>query len=156
MWENVINCTLLIIWLFRVSYFANSYFGLIISQIRVRKCVILRMPINNADFPIIDNEPEIKIDNPVERAYLYRIISSASTIFPVGLKFYKYKQKFNGQDTFISESNTVFLWVNNSNRWSMSNKIGDTNNGVARNATGIEGLYRIPNVTLARITTDTR
>jgi len=24
MWENVINCTRVIIWLFRVSYFANS------------------------------------------------------------------------------------------------------------------------------------
>lgn len=24
MWENVPNCTLFIIWLFRVSYFANS------------------------------------------------------------------------------------------------------------------------------------
>lgn len=167
MWENVPNCILLIIWLFRVSYFANSssqilkliinYFGLIISQIRVRKCVIIRMPINNADFPIIDNEPEIKIDNPVERAYLYRITSSSSTNFPINLRFYKYKQKFNGQNTFISESNTIFIWINNiNNRWEMSNKIGDTTNGITRTATGIEGLYRIPNVTLARITSDTR
>lgn len=138
----------------QVSLF--GYFGLIISQILFRKCVIVSMPIINADFPISDQQADLKIDNLVERVYLYVITASAKSDIDVGLRFYKYKQKFNGQDTFISESNTIFIWINNNNRWSMSNQIGDTTNGVARIAAGIEGLYRNPNVTLARITSDTR
>ena len=114
------------------------------------------MPIINADFPISDQQADLKIDNLVERVYLYVITASSKSGIDVGLRFYKYKQKFNGQDTFISESNTIFIWINNINRWSMSNQIGDNTNGVARIGAEIEGLYRNPNVSLARITSDTR
>jgi hypothetical protein len=184
MWENVINCTALIIWLFRVSYFTNSssqilkliisYFGLIISQIRVRKCVILRMPINNADIPIADNEPEVKIDNPVERIYLYRV---ASTSFPIiirsGLRFYKYKQKFNGLDTFISEDGAYYISAyglsGTSGYWiiaptigqggSAGNRLNTTfNSSFFPRGTPVEGQYSSIAVTisLAKITSDTR
>jgi asparagine N-glycosylation enzyme membrane subunit Stt3 len=127
------------------------------------------MPINNADIPIADNEPEIKIDNPVERAYLYRIISSANpTIFPVGLKFYKYKQKFQRKDTFISEDGASFIWARriggNAGWWTMSYKLGLTNaSTVTKNFNSnffitnepVEGTYN-NGVILSKITTDTR
>lgn len=181
MWENVINCTHHIIWLFPFSYFANSssqilkliinYFGLIISQIRVRKCVIIRMPINNADIPIADNEPEIKIDNLVERAYLYR--AQSDTVPNYNKRFYKYKQKFNGLDTFISEDGIYYIWAKrvagNTGQWVVSKKIGDDSGGtsdrVSQNANSnffttkvpVEGNYtNFITVIVSKITSDTR
>ena len=130
------------------------------------------MPINNADFPIADNEPEIKIDNLVERVYLYR----AESILPYynGLRFYKYKQKFDGLDTFISENGIYYIWANriggNTGRWTISIKIGTTYGGVFVNSMygnsstnffttkfPIEGNYsNTLAVTLFKITSDTR
>jgi hypothetical protein len=43
------------------------------------------MPIINADFPISDQQADLKIDNLVERVYLYNISSSVVSEY-VGLK----------------------------------------------------------------------
>jgi hypothetical protein len=155
----------------QVSLF--GYFGLIISQILFRKCVIVRMPINNADFPIIDQQADLKIDNLVEHVYLYNISSSVVSEY-VGLKFYKYKQKFNGLDTFISNNNIYYIWANRTDgvtggQWVISKRIGDTSGGppdrVSQNSNAnffttrvpVEGSYsNFVTVVLAKTTSDTR
>jgi hypothetical protein len=133
------------------------------------------MPINNADIPIADNEPEVKIDNPVERIYLYRV---ASTSFPIiirsGLRFYKYKQKFNGLDTFISEDGAYYISAyrlssGTSGYWiiaptigqggSAGNRLNTTfNSSFFPRGTPVEGQYSSVAVTvsLVKITSDTR
>ena len=126
------------------------------------------MPINNADFPIADNKPERKIDNPVERVYLYRINSSSNGSFSTGLRFYKYKQKFEGKDTFISEDGASFIWARriggNAGWWTMSYNLGLTNaSTVTKNFNSnffitnepVEGTYN-NGVILSKITSDTR
>jgi hypothetical protein len=130
------------------------------------------MPITNADFPTTDQQVDIKIDNLVEHAYLYNIDTSAIANY-VGLKFYKYKQKFNGLDTFISNNNIYYIWANritgNTGQWIISKKIGDTSGSpsdrVSQNANSnffatkvpIEGGYsNFVTVVLAKKTSDTR
>jgi hypothetical protein len=154
----------------QVSLF--GYFGLIISQILFRKCVIVRMPIINADFPISDQQADLKIDNLVEHVYLYNISSSVITDY-VGLKFYKYKQKFNGLDTFISNNNIYYIWANRISgslgQWVISKRIGDSSGGPSDKVSGtasgsffttrvpIEGSYsNLVTIALAKITSDTR
>jgi len=156
------------------KYKIFGYFALIISQICVRKCVILRMPINNADFPIADNNPAIKIDNPVERVYLYRVTSTSNAaVIRSGLRFYKYKQKFNGLDTFISEDGAYYISAFRISgpvgNWIIAPTIGQGGSSGTRlggNVVGsffprgipVEGSYSSIAVTisLAKITSDTR
>jgi hypothetical protein len=149
-----------------------GYFGLIISQIRFRKCVIVSMPIIDADFPITDQQADLKIDNLVEHVYLYNISSSVVSEY-VGLKFYKYKQKFNGLDTFISNNNIYYIWARSlggsAGQWVISKRIGNTSGGPSDTVLGnfnsnffttrvpIEGSYsNLVTIALAKITSDTR
>jgi hypothetical protein len=130
------------------------------------------MPINNADFPISDQQADLKIDNLVEHVYLYRA-QSAFTNYNT-LRFYKYKQKFNGLDTFISENGIYYIWANrvseNTGQWIISIKIGTAFPGVPANGMygntdsnffitkfPIEGNYsNVLSVVLSKITSDTR
>lgn len=156
----------------QVSLF--GYFGLIISQILFRKCVIVRMPINNSDFPITDQQADLKIDTQVERVYLYIV---TSTSFPLlvrsGLRFYKYKEKFNGLDTFISEDGAYYISAfrisGDLGSWIMAPTIGQGGTSGTRLSSTtsgtffprglpVEGSYGSIAVTisLAKITSDTR
>ena len=68
------------------------------------------MPIEDADIPIIDNQTDFKIDNQIERIYVYRVTSAPSVTPDVrGLRFYKLPQKYLGLDTFISEDGNYYI-----------------------------------------------
>lgn len=86
------------------------------------------MSIIDADSPIIDNQIDFKIDNQVERTYLYVVSSSDNPNFSIGLKFSKYNQKFNGLDIFISENDDYYIWGNlttiTGGSWVITKKIG--------------------------------
>jgi len=86
------------------------------------------MPIEDADIPIIDNQTDFKIDNQIERVYLYRISSRTNTAFTVGLRFYKFPQKYEGLDTFISEDGAYYISAyrlgTTSGYWIMAPTIG--------------------------------
>ena len=131
------------------------------------------MPITDADLPITDQQADLKIDNQVERIYLYRISSSSlESVIRVGLRFYKYNRKWEGLDTFISEDGLFYISAfrisGSSGLWIIAPTIGQGGSAANRLAkTGapvtnfgpIEGQYSsiaVSSATLSRITSDTR
>lgn len=129
------------------------------------------MPIEDTDIPIIDNQTDFKIDNQVERVYLYRIISATNPNFKVGLRFYKFPQKWEGLDTFISEDGAYYISAyritTNSGYWVMAPTIGQGGSAANRvnttfslsffpYGTSIEATYSSGsgNVVIGKINTD--
>jgi hypothetical protein len=128
------------------------------------------MPIIDADFPIIDQQVDLKIDTQVERIYLYRISSSTNSDFRNGLRFSQFRQKHEGLNTFISEDGAYYISAfrisGTGGYWIIAPTIGQASCAANRiNSTFIglffprgvpvEGTYG-STVVISKITSDTR
>lgn len=130
------------------------------------------MPIEDTDIPIIDNQTDFKIDNQVERIYIYRARrTSVGGLTPSvdNLRFYKAPEKYNNFDVFISENGVYYIWAfvaGTLGYWVLSTRKGLTGLGIPNSGTDPNFVNNLPSpektfsasgpvtIVISKITTD--